>query len=812
MAEAAIGIKYPHDRRTFDSKNHKEDAFVSLKNVLTPIAIIGIGCRFPGAPSPKAFWRLLREGGNAVREVPPDRWKVNDLYDPNPTTPGKMISRWGGFLENVDKFDWRTFQISPREAKYMDPQHRLLLEVAWEAIEDAGLPLEKVAGSRTGVFIGIMWNDYLRLQSRDWSQLTGYTTTGNGFAFGPNRISYIFDFRGPSIAIDGACASSLASVHAACQSIWMEESALALAGGVNLILSPDIPITLSKAGLLSPEGRCKPLDASADGFVMGEGAGIVVLKPLSKVTPSDRVYGVIRGSAMNHNGHNEWIMAASTGAQAIAIREAYRRAGVDPAEVDYIELHGSGFLKGDAIEVKALGETVGKQPGRVHPCAIGSVKSNIGHLESAAGIAGLIKVALSLYHREIPPTLHMKNVNPEIPLEALGLVAQRTSAPWPKKNGAALAGVTAVSMSGINAHVVLEGPDQDSGERPRVEPLDGGEAKLLPLSARSPEALLALAQVFKDFLTDEESEPLCSLQDICFTAGVRRSHHKYRLALVGHSRGAFVASLDSFLQGQLTAGVLSNLKAADQRNEAKRLGQNGGRAELISQLLGRRDQEGTVRISMPLLEKDRVATLEALGDLYVSGYPLEWEALYPGGGRCVQLPTYPWQRERLWLDGLDNHEPLSNLTLQSEMYAQLLEERHKFWHQIEESPPKHRRSLLLAHVRKQVVKVLGLNSSEALGLQQRLFEAGLNSLGIVELTSRLQISLGRSLPVTLVFDYPTVEALTEYLAGELFFPEAITSGGVPKAGDRPERMILDRIEQLSEAEAEALLIKKLGEI
>ncbi len=408
---------------------------ISADNLQEPIAIIGIGCRFPGAGGPGEFWKLLSEGRDLVRETPPDRWNANELYDPDPAAPGRIVNRQGGFLEHIESFDWRAFRIPPGEAKYMDPQQRLLLEVAWEALEDAGLPLENIAGSRTGVFMGIMWNDYFRLQSMNYSRINGYSLTGNAFAFAPNRISYFFDLKGPSVAVDNACASSLTSVHYACQSLWLGEATMALAGGVNLILSPDTSIMLSKAGVLSSTGSCKTLDAGADGFVRGEGAGIVVLKPLSQLAPSDRIYAVIRGSAINHNGHNEWIMASNSEAQERVIRDTCSRCGIDPAEIDYVELHGTGLLKGDALEAEVLGKVLGNHKGRNHPCSIGSVKTNLGHLESAAGIAGIIKVALSLYHGKIPPTLHFEEINPNIPLESLGLAVQEELGPWPHKPG-----------------------------------------------------------------------------------------------------------------------------------------------------------------------------------------------------------------------------------------------------------------------------------------------------------------------------------------------------------------------------------------
>jgi 3-oxoacyl-[acyl-carrier-protein] synthase II len=783
------------------------------KNIREPIAIVGIGCRFPGSPNPQAFWRLLREGVDAVSEIPADRRNLNPFIDTDPTNPGKMRIRWGGFLDNVDQFDWRGFRIMPREAKNMDPQHRLLLEVAWEALEDAGLPLEKVAGSQTGVFIGIMWNDYLRLQSRNWSQANDYTAIGNAFSFGANRISYTFDLRGPSVVVDGACAASLASVHAACQSLWMGDATMALAGGVNLILSPDIPISLKSAGLLSSKGRCKTLDVDADGFVMGEGAGIIVLKPFSKVVSSDRVYAVIRGSAINHNGRNEWIMSANAKAQGAVIREAYRKAGVDPAEVDYVELHGTGFLKGDAIEAKALGKVIGNRPGRHHPCSIGSVKSNIGHLQSASGIASIIKVALSLYYQGIPPTLHLQQVNPELSLDSIGLVAQHTYSPWPKKIGELVAGVTAISIGGINAHMVLEGANKNIEKHFYPENHGTIKTQLLPLSARSSEALISLAQAFRDFLADEDSKARYSLEDICYTASVRRSHHEYRLAVVGTSRQEFVENLEAFLQGRLPVGVFSCRKATAECDELEESGQIGGRAELVSKYLRHHDQQGSVFTTLPTQEKEQLSAIEALGILYVRGSTLDWDALYSVGGRCVQLPTYPWQRERLWLDWLDSQETLSVPTHKIETNEQLFKKRQEFLRQFESASSHQRSPLLIEYIRDQVINILGLDPSYPFNPKQGFFDAGLNSIAAVVLMNQLQTTLNRHLPAALVFEYPTAEALATYLVKEMF-PQEHSHLPHEKAQSNKDKheITLDKIENLSEDEAEVLLIKKLEEI
>ncbi len=777
------------------------------KHTPEPIAIIGIGCRFPGAPNPQAFWKLLQEGGDSVREVPADRWDATALYDPDPSSPGKMINRQAGLIDTVDKFDWRAFRIPPREARYMDPQHRLLLEVAWEALEDAGLPFEDIAGSRVGVYMAIMWNDYLRLQSRDPSHLNGYSATGNSFAFAPNRISYTFDLRGPSIAIDSACAGSLASVHAACQSLWLGEASLALAGGVNLILSPDVNIMLSKAGVLSSEGHCMTLDARADGFVRGEGAGIVVLKPYSQLTSSDRVYALIRGAALNHNGHNEWIMASSAAGQEAALRNAYLMAGVDPADVDYVELHGTGLPKGDPIEAKVLGKVIGTQPGRDHPCAIGSVKSNIGHLDSAAGIASIIKVALSLNHRKIPPTIHLKDVNPDIPLEALGLAAQHTLGAWPNKTGPALAGVTAISMSGVNAHMVLEGPPPDPNPRAPTARLGAGFPQLMPLSAHSPEALLSLVRAVEEYLVNDETNVDLSLHDICYTASVRRSHQAHRLAFIVQSRTRFVESLQSFLQGQLSDGDFSSQAITEDHEIRPDL------AEAIDKCLHLRDSSGTVIPSLAGEDEKETLVLEALGTLYVRGHALDWSALYPDGGRCVQFPTTPWQRERLWLEWLDDPEHLSIMDDKAQSADETALEQPEFLRKLEEAPATKHWDLLQAHVREQVARVLGLDQPYQLKPRQGFFDMGLNSLSAVELVNSLQTSVGQSLSATLVFEFPTIEDLTAYLGREILLLEETSASRADGQKDdnvlRDERLV--ELEQLSEEEAEALLIKRLKE-
>ncbi len=429
-----------------------------------PIAVVGIGCRFPGrANDPESFWRLLEAGVDAITEVPADRWNLRAFHDPDPSRPGKIYSRWGGFVEGIDRFDPHFFDISPREAARMDPQQRLLLEVAWEGLEDAGLRLDKLAGSRTAVFVGISSFDYSLLETRfrDRGEIDVYSNTGGSLSIAANRISYCFDFRGPSAAVDTACSSALVAVHLACRSIWQDGCPLALAGGANALLLPDWYVGFCRMGMLSPDGRCRAFDAKASGFVRSEGAGMVVLKPLAQaLSDGDRVYAIIRGTAMNQDGRTPGMTVPSQEAQEALLRQACRDAGVRPAKIQYVEAHGTGTPVGDPIEARALGRVLSdNRPGN-RPCLVGSVKTNIGHLEAGAGIAGLIKVALALHHRRVPGNLHFDQPNPDIDWGSLRLRVPTCSEPWPAGDGPALAAVNAFGFGGTNAHLVLEAAPQ----------------------------------------------------------------------------------------------------------------------------------------------------------------------------------------------------------------------------------------------------------------------------------------------------------------------------------------------------------------
>ncbi len=494
------------------------------------VAIIGAGCRFPGANDLEQFWRLLDQGVDAISEVPPDRWSADAYYDPNPATPEKTTTRWGGFLKDVDKFDPTFFGISGREADQMDPQQRLLLECTWEALEDAGLPADQLAGSRTGVFVGISNSDYARLCYRDLSDITAYSATGTCLCVAANRISYVLNFRGPSISVDTACSSSLVAVHLARESLLRGESEVCVAGGVNLILTPEAMIVFSHARMMAADGRCKTFDARADGYVRGEGCGMIVLKRLSDaLRDGDRVLAVIRGSAVNQDGLTNGLTAPNGPAQQDVIRRALEDAGVEPAAIGYVEAHGTGTALGDPIEVQALKAVL--LPGRKadQPCWLGSVKTNIGHLESAAGIASLLKAVLALQHGRIPENLHFQELNPYIRLDGTPMTVADRGVEWPAGSAGRLAGVSAFGFGGTNCHLIL-------GEAPRAEPNPPPQFQrprhLLVLSAKSGEALGELAGRYAAAL---QARPDLSLADVCHTANTGKVKFPYRLALIAES-------------------------------------------------------------------------------------------------------------------------------------------------------------------------------------------------------------------------------------------------------------------------------------
>lgn len=500
-----------------------------------PIAIIGLAGRFPGANDVESLWARLLEGADLITEVPSDRYDVDQVYDPDPTCPGKLVTRYGGFLDEVAGFDAAFFGIAPREATAMDPQQRLLLEQTWAALEDAGVRPSRLAGTDTAVAIGISSTEYGTLQFRDLQAVDAYSGTGSALSIAANRISYFLDLRGPSYAIDTACSSSLVAIHLACEALRRGESGLAIAGGVSLILSPAVTVNFSKAGAMAKDGRCKTFDARADGYVRSEGVGVVVLKPLSQaIQDGDRIRGIIRGTATGQDGRTNGLMAPSKKAQSAVIRAACRRAQVAPAEVAYVEAHGTGTALGDTIEAEALAEALRPSGEQARPLMLGSIKSNLGHLEAAAGVVGLIKTVLCLEQRRLPASLHFQTPNPQIPFQDLGLEVVAAPQPWPE--GARYAGVSSFGFGGTLAHAILEVPPP----RPEPPPLNG--PAILPLSAKSEVALRALQQRWRARLSEG-----VGVSDLLYAAAERRDHHAYRHAFVGADRSALLAALEQEL-------------------------------------------------------------------------------------------------------------------------------------------------------------------------------------------------------------------------------------------------------------------------
>lgn len=423
-----------------------------------PVAVVGLGCRFSGGiTSPADFWWMLCGGRTGIGEVPAARWDAEAYFDEDATHPGTMTTRWGGFLDDVDRFDAAFFGLSPREATQMDPQQRVALEVAWEALEDAGMEPSRLRGSAVGVFMGSMWSDYARLTSVNGALIDPFTATGQDTSIISARVSYFLDFRGPSLTVNTACSSSAVAIHLACQSLRSGESKMALAGGVHVMASPHSTVAMTKFGAMNPAGQCRAFDAAANGYVRGEGAGVVILKPLSSaIADGDRIYCVIRGSAMNSDGFSNGLTAPNPDAQRAMLRDAYAAADLEPGAIQYVETHGPGTILGDPLEAGAIGAVLGVGHSGGTPLRIGSVKTNIGHTEAAAGVAGLIKTALCLYHRRLVPNLHFEHPNPHIDFQALHLRVQTELQPWPRTDEPPRAGVSSFGFGGTNCHIVLE--------------------------------------------------------------------------------------------------------------------------------------------------------------------------------------------------------------------------------------------------------------------------------------------------------------------------------------------------------------------
>jgi acyl transferase domain-containing protein len=582
-----------------------------------------MACRFPGGSrTPADFWTLLDRGIDAVTEIPPDRWNIDAFYDADPAAAGKMATRCGAFIDGVGEFDPQFFGISPREAQTMDPQQRVLLEVTWEALENANIPPSRLYGSATGVYIGITCFDHAIRLSHSTECSNSYSGTGSALNMAPGRISYVLGLTGPSMAVDTACSSALVCLHLACQSLRQRESDMAIAGGVHLMLSPDVMVSFSQARMLAPDGRSKTFDASANGYSRGEGCGVVILKRLSDaVANGDTVLGLIRGTAVNQDGPSGGLTVPNGASQRKVIHRALANAGIRPGEVAYVEAHGTGTSLGDPIEVEALAEVYGQERGRSNPLRIGSVKTNIGHLEPAAGMAGLIKILLAFQNERVPRHLHFDNPNPHIPWSDLPVMVVDRPFEWPRAERRRIAAVSAFGFSGTNAHAVIEEPAQAAAG---VVDTDAGESPLhlLVMSAKTEEALKELSLRYHAFLSGCSDSDFAS---VCRTAGTGRDHFAHRLALI--------------------ARVVK-----DAREALEAFAANQSCPDLFHGKISVREQLGETEIRLESTNSRE--SMEKVARLYISGASIDWTPAVDGAGRSItkSLPNYPFQRRRYWVE------------------------------------------------------------------------------------------------------------------------------------------------------------------
>ena len=626
--------------RAIDELARQRAEIDSLRRDRTdPIAVVGMACRFPGgADTPAAFWDLLDRGVDAVTEVPRDRWNADAFYDADPSAAGKMTTRCGAFIGGADRFDPQFFGISPREAQSMDPQQRILLEVVWEAFENANIPPATLYGSPTGVFIGITCFDHAIRLSQSIEHFGSYAGTGSALNMAAGRVSYVFGLTGPSMAVDTACSSSLVGLHLACQSLRQRESNVALAGGVHLMLSPDVMVSFSQARMLAADGRSKTFDASADGYSRGEGCGVVVLKRYADaVADRNTILGLIRGTAVNQDGPSGGLTVPNGRSQQEVMRSALASAGVAPGDVTYVEAHGTGTSLGDPIEVEALAHVYGKDRVTSDPLLIGSIKTNIGHLEPASGVAGLIKILLSFEHGRLPRHLHLRTPNPHIAWNTLPVNVVANPVDWPRTKRRRIAGLSAFGFSGTNAHVVVEEPPPAAHAALAplgISPGPHGSVpwSLFTLSAKSEEGLTDAAARSVEFL---HATPAPDVVSVCYTAGSGRTHFPYRLAIVAAGADDLCGALQALVAGRASAQVFhGKASSADYRRDARALETHLSR--LYAQLREHRDSR---------------EPLDELAKLYVEGASIDWETIHgPEVPARIALPNYPFQRQRYWVE------------------------------------------------------------------------------------------------------------------------------------------------------------------
>ncbi|GAX59143.1 trans-AT type I polyketide synthase/nonribosomal peptide synthetase [Candidatus Scalindua japonica] len=640
---------------------------IHFKNRECDIAVIGMSCVFPGSSDCEEYWRNLESGNDLITEVPYERWDWKEFYGDPLEEANKTNSKWGGFIEDIDKFDASFFKISPREAELMDPQHRIYLEMVWRAIEDAGYRASALSGTKTGIFAGVSSFDYSELSGNGGEEIDAYTSTGIVHSMLPNRISYLLNIHGPSEPVDTACSSSLVAIHRAVRSIQSSDCDMAIAGGINIILSPKVYLSFSKAGMLSPEGKCKTFDKSADGYVRGEGGGALLLKPLkSAIDDGDHIYGVIKGSAVNHGGHASSLTAPNPDIQAALLVNAYENAGIDPETVSYIETHGTGTPLGDPLEInglkkafKEINKRHNRDMGNKNYCGIGSVKTNIGHLEAAAGIAGVIKILLAMKHRKIPATVNFKQLNPYIDIADSPFYVAGKTHEWKRLSNDSVnpvprrAGVSSFGFGGSNAHIVLEEYDDRREQVSLRKNQNSDESVIIVLSAKRENQLSEYVRSLSNFIKGNyqndiqnpgadskhplvEGENQSTLADIAYTLQTGRDAFNERLAIVVKNNKELEKKLDDYLNG---VEHIEDLYRGSFRPGKSRKG-----------ILEGSKEERTF-----VLQLFNAQRYSKIAEFWVEGSQIDWEELCGNKGyRRMSLPTYPFARERHWITSARN--------------------------------------------------------------------------------------------------------------------------------------------------------------
>nr|ASA76632.1 polyketide synthase non-ribosomal peptide synthetase hybrid [Pyxidicoccus sp. MCy9557] len=758
------------------------------------IAVIGMSARYPGARNVREFWDNLVHGRDSVEEVPRHRWDHDRWYDPAPDAPNKTYSRWGGFIEGVDRFDPLFFNISPLEAEWMDPQHRLVLEETWKALEDAGQAVGRLDGTRCSVFVGCKEAEYVT--SMRGVELNPFTLSGGSMAILPARISYFLNLKGASVPIDTACSSSLVAVHLACESLRSGACDMAIAGGVALMMGPRTHLVLGKAGLLSPGGRCRTFDDSADGIALGEGVGVVVLKSLERaLADGDFIHGVIKASGLNQDGRTNGITAPSGPSQTALECEVYDRAGIHPETLGYVEAHGTGTRLGDPLEVQALTDAFRRYTDRRGFCALGAVKTNIGHTLEASGIAGLIKVLLCLQHGMLVPSLHFKRVNRHLDLENSPFFVNTETRPWTTRGGSRRAALSAFGFSGTNAHMVLE-------EAPAVPRRTSGTRRpfsLFPLSAKTEGALRQRMVDLRGWLGTHGRD--ASLEDVAFTLQVGRTHLPVRAAFIARDAEHLAGLLDAAVRGERPSGVFfqaDGQASTSARRDAALLGLGNSLLRELRALDG--GAEAHAR------------RLAVVAGLHVKGYDLDWQVAHGPEARRIPLPTYPFAGERYWLQAADpaglvapaSDEAGATLPRQELQRATSPEPQHEALSAASSEPKPE----LLVRLQHMVTELLKLPVG-TLQPDDGLMAFGFNSLIGARLLRRLEESDGIRLPHSALLEAETLRELATRVAAELG-ARASTAGtvrpfGNPESGTRPSA-----VDTVSSAEAGTALRESLS--